>query len=60
MQDKHQQVAKRIAARDPRVALAWIRSGHPVRIASMNFKDWQRHIEALAKLDNTQREAIAA
>ena len=59
-QDKRQRAARRIAARDPRIALAWIRAGHQVRIDSLNFKDWLRHIQALAKLDNHHREDMAA
>lgn len=76
MQDKHvilapgprqQEAKERITTGDPRAALAWIRSGKLVHIVPMNFKDWLRHIEALARLAQTggtknamQREDIAA
>ena len=40
--------------RDPRVALAWQKSGKPIRIASLNFRDHMRHVRALAQLEARQ------
>ena len=36
--------------RDPRAALAWIQSGRPIRIDSINLRDHLRHVRALAAL----------
>ncbi|MCM2329820.1 hypothetical protein SAMN05216229_101257 [Geopseudomonas sagittaria] len=39
------------STRDPRTALAWIQSGRPVRIDSLNLRDHLRHVRALAALE---------
>jgi hypothetical protein len=40
-----------IPTRDPRAALAWLQSGRPVRIDSLNLRDHLRHVRALAALE---------
>jgi len=37
--------------RDPRTALAWLKSGKSVRIDSLNLRDHLRHVRALAALE---------
>ncbi|WP_455232141.1 hypothetical protein [Geopseudomonas aromaticivorans] len=39
------------STRDPRAALAWLQSGRPVRIDSLNLRDHLRHVRALAALE---------
>lgn len=37
--------------RDPRTALAWLKSGKSLRIDSLNLRDHLRHVRALAALE---------
>ncbi|MCY1451637.1 hypothetical protein D9M71_685120 [compost metagenome] len=37
--------------RDPRTALAWLKSGGSLRIDSLNLRDHLRHVRALAALE---------
>lgn len=40
-----------MTTRDPRAALAWLKAGKPLRIASLNLRDHLRHVRALAQLE---------
>lgn len=43
--------------RDPRTALAWLKSGGSLRIDSLNLRDHLRHVRALAALEAKGGEA---
>ncbi len=47
------------ATRDPRQALAWLKAGKPIRIASLNLRDHLRHVRALAQLEAQQAQGGA-
>jgi hypothetical protein len=46
-----------IPTRDPRAALAWLKSGGSLRIDSLNLRDHLRHVRALAALEAKGGEA---
>lgn len=39
------------STRDPRTALAWLKSGRSLRIDALNLRDHLRHVRALATLE---------